>query len=355
MSDVVDLADLEHVFRIFHHAVQHISEAGVEDKITKIALDAVLDPEADAYYTESEAEEVDDDEAEEYVKDPRVSNSRASSTMQKGGTTGTAKASKAKALTRRTIVKKSNHSSGKKVFVLDEVSMASCQLLVDVNKKLNKGIGSGIQHNRFFGDIPIVVLTGDFMQFPPAAGTVIVNDLVDKPFIDTQIFRHVDVAGQVKKACLLAPTTQHRFFAFFNHIDQCHWGLIIYDLWPGCGGRHDMTNDEGGGGGGGGVCGVCGGCGPWYWYSRHDGVSFSGEVAKSSTPFFSDSGFGAGTGKGFSSRLATMEHRASPIVHRPSDNAAEPVDDQDDQDYNNNMKEEEQDVDDDGSIEEAPC
>ena len=64
----------------------------------------------------------------------------------------------------------------KEVILIDECSMMSAQMLDQINKALKKFRRSDLP----FGGISIVLLTGDFMQFPPIGGSSLLQNPIEK-------------------------------------------------------------------------------------------------------------------------------------------------------------------------------
>jgi hypothetical protein len=61
-----------------------------------------------------------------------------------------------------------------KMLVLDEVSMVSGHLFNTVNRRLNALRGYHDAENVYFGRVPVVMILGDFAQFPPVNATSVV-------------------------------------------------------------------------------------------------------------------------------------------------------------------------------------
>ena len=65
----------------------------------------------------------------------------------------------------------------KEVILIDECSMMSAQMLVQIDKALRRFR----RCDDFpFGGIPVVLLSGDFLQFPPIGGSSLLHDPVEK-------------------------------------------------------------------------------------------------------------------------------------------------------------------------------
>lgn len=61
-----------------------------------------------------------------------------------------------------------------KMLVLDEISMISGQLFSQINKRLNHLKGYHDNEDAYFGCTPIVLVLGDFAQFPPVSATSLI-------------------------------------------------------------------------------------------------------------------------------------------------------------------------------------
>ncbi|KAK1825613.1 hypothetical protein QBC39DRAFT_243997, partial [Podospora conica] len=69
---------------------------------------------------------------------------------------------------------------GKKLFILDEVSMMGSPHLVQINDNLNvyrPRKEEQDENSYIFGGIPLVLFTGDFMQFEPVKATSVARDV----------------------------------------------------------------------------------------------------------------------------------------------------------------------------------
>jgi hypothetical protein len=65
----------------------------------------------------------------------------------------------------------------KEVIVIDECSMMSTQMIVQVDKALKRFRRCD---DLPFGGIPVVILSGDFLQFPPIGGSSLLRDPIEK-------------------------------------------------------------------------------------------------------------------------------------------------------------------------------
>ena len=54
--------------------------------------------------------------------------------------------------------------------ILDEISMVNMASLAKINRACHKARGLSKKHGDFFGALPVVILMGDFFQFPPVQG-----------------------------------------------------------------------------------------------------------------------------------------------------------------------------------------
>jgi hypothetical protein len=67
-----------------------------------------------------------------------------------------------------------NKWKGTKMLVLDEISMISGQLFNKISKRLNYLRGYHDTEDAYFGRTPIVIVLGDFAQFPPVSATSVI-------------------------------------------------------------------------------------------------------------------------------------------------------------------------------------
>ncbi len=54
--------------------------------------------------------------------------------------------------------------------IVDEISMVELEILSNMGKQLAKAQGLSNSSMAVFGGLPIVIVMGDFYQFPPIAG-----------------------------------------------------------------------------------------------------------------------------------------------------------------------------------------
>ena len=54
--------------------------------------------------------------------------------------------------------------------IIDEISMTDLQSLSRINKRCNMARSLRSDSSELFGELPIVILMGDFYQFPPVKG-----------------------------------------------------------------------------------------------------------------------------------------------------------------------------------------
>lgn len=63
---------------------------------------------------------------------------------------------------------------GTKMLVLDELSMVSGQLFYNISQRLNHLRGHHEAEDVYFGRVPVVMVLGDFAQFPPVSATSVI-------------------------------------------------------------------------------------------------------------------------------------------------------------------------------------
>ncbi len=57
--------------------------------------------------------------------------------------------------------------------IVDEINMAKLEILSNMRKQLAKACGFSNFSMAVFRDLPIIIVLGDFYQFPPIAGCLL--------------------------------------------------------------------------------------------------------------------------------------------------------------------------------------
>ncbi len=99
----------------------------------------------------------------------------------------------------------------KEVLLIDECSMLSAQMLVQIDKALKRFRRC---NDLPFGGIPIVLLTGDFMQFPPIGGSSLVENPTEKRKGQQHDSKLHEALGRAKRDHY----TGHELFRLFDKV-----------------------------------------------------------------------------------------------------------------------------------------